>query len=61
MIIACSTFFLVVRRFIYLLLGLVGIMDTIKVGYMGIPFSNSEEMARVFSAKFDLKDVELIP
>lgn len=33
----------------------------IRVGYMGIPFSNSEEMARVFSAKFDLKDVELVP
>ena len=36
-------------------------MRTIKVGYMGIPFSNSEEMARVFSKKFDLKDVELVP
>jgi prephenate dehydratase len=33
----------------------------IRVGYMGIPFSNSEEMARVFSAKFDLKEVELVP
>ncbi len=33
----------------------------IKVGYMGIPFSNSEEMAMVFSKKFDLKEVELIP
>ena len=33
----------------------------IKVGYMGIPFSNSEEMAMVFSKKFDLRDVELVP
>ena len=33
----------------------------IRVGYMGIPFSNSEEMARVFSRKFDLRDVELVP
>lgn len=32
-----------------------------KVGYMGIPFSNSEEMAMVFSKKFDLRDVELVP
>ncbi len=36
-------------------------MNTIKVGYMGIPFSNSEEMAKVFSKKFDLKNVELVP
>lgn len=36
-------------------------MSSIKVGYMGIPFSNSEEMAMVFSKKFDLKDVELVP
>ena len=36
-------------------------MRSIKVGYMGIPFSNSEEMAMVFSKKFDLKDVELVP
>ncbi len=35
--------------------------DTIKVGYMGIPFSNSEEMAMVFSKKFDLKDAALVP
>ena len=28
---------------------------------MGIPFSNSEEMATVFSKKFDLRDVELVP
>ena len=28
---------------------------------MGIPFSNSEEMARIFSKKFDLRNVELIP
>jgi len=28
---------------------------------MGIPFSNSEEMAMVFSKKFDLRDVELVP
>jgi len=33
----------------------------IRVGYMGIPFSNSEEMAMVFSKKFDLRDVELVP
>ena len=33
----------------------------IKVGYMGIPFSNSEEMAKIFSKKFDLGDVELVP
>ncbi len=33
----------------------------IKVGYMGIPFSNSEEMAMVFSKKFDLHNVELVP
>ena len=33
----------------------------VKVGYMGIPFSNSEEMAATFSLKFDLRDVELIP
>jgi prephenate dehydratase len=32
-----------------------------KVGYMGIPFSNSEEMAMVFSKKFDLRDIELVP
>lgn len=36
-------------------------MRQIKVGYMGIPFSNSEEMAMVFSKKFDLRDVELVP
>ena len=36
-------------------------MKTVKVGYMGIPFSNSEEMAKVFSKKFDLKNVELVP
>ncbi|MBO4348772.1 MAG: chorismate mutase [Candidatus Methanomethylophilaceae archaeon] len=35
--------------------------DTVKVGYMGIPFSNSEEMAIVFSKKFDLKNVALVP
>ena len=34
---------------------------SIRVGYMGIPFSNSEEMAMVFSKKFDLRDVELVP
>ncbi len=34
---------------------------TVRIGYMGIPFSNSEEMARTFSRKFDLRDVELIP
>lgn len=34
---------------------------TVKVGYMGIPFSNSEEMAMVFSKKFDLKNVTLVP
>jgi len=34
---------------------------TIRVGYMGIPFSNSEEMAVIFSKKFDLRDPELIP
>lgn len=34
---------------------------TTKIGYMGIPFSNSEEMARTFSKKFDLRDVELVP
>ena len=33
----------------------------IRVGYMGIPFSNSEEMAMVFSKKFDLREVELVP
>ena len=33
----------------------------IKVGYMGIPYSNSEEMAMIFSKKFDLKDPELVP
>ena len=33
----------------------------IRVGYMGIPFSNSEEMAMIFSKKFDLHDVELVP
>ncbi len=36
-------------------------MSTIRVGYMGIPFSNSEEMAKVFSEKFDLREVELVP
>ena len=36
-------------------------MRAVRVGYMGIPFSNSEEMARVFSNKFDLNDVELVP
>lgn len=33
----------------------------IRIGYMGIPFSNTEEMALIFSKKFDLKDAELIP
>ena len=33
----------------------------IRVGYMGIPFSNSEEMAMVFSKKFDFREVELVP
>ncbi len=28
---------------------------------MGIPFSNSEEMAAIFSKKFDLKNSELVP
>jgi prephenate dehydratase len=32
-----------------------------KIGYMGIPFSNSEEMAMTFSKKFDLRNVELVP
>ncbi len=33
----------------------------IRIGYMGIPFSNTEEMALIFSKKFDLKDAELVP
>jgi len=33
----------------------------IKVGYMGIPYSNSAEMALVFSRKFDLRQVDLVP
>lgn len=33
----------------------------VRIGYMGIPFSNSEEMAMIFSKKFDLRDVELVP
>ncbi|MBR4226745.1 MAG: chorismate mutase [Candidatus Methanomethylophilaceae archaeon] len=35
--------------------------NTVKIGYMGIPFSNSEEMAMVFSKKFDLKNPVLVP
>lgn len=33
----------------------------IRVGYMGIPFSNSEEMAVAFSDKLGLKEYELVP
>lgn len=33
----------------------------IRVGYMGIPFSNSEEMALTFSNKLDLRKYELVP
>ncbi len=36
-------------------------MSVIRIGYMGIPFSNSEEMASVFSKKFDLRKAELVP
>ena len=39
----------------------VDMSKVIRVGYMGIPFSNSEEMAMIFSKKFDLHDVELVP
>ena len=35
--------------------------NAIRIGYMGIPFSNSEEMAAIFSKKFDLKNSELVP
>ena len=35
--------------------------DAVKIGYMGIPFSNSEEMAQIFSGKFDLRISELVP
>ncbi len=36
-------------------------MGRTVLGYMGIPFSNSEEMAVVFSRKFGFEDVELVP
>ncbi len=36
-------------------------MGRTVLGYMGIPFSNSEEMAVVFSKKFGFEDVELVP
>jgi len=32
-----------------------------RIGYMGIPLSNSEHMARRFSEKFDIADPELVP
>lgn len=34
--------------------------EIVKVGYMGIPFSNSEHMAKEFSKKFNLKNPELV-
>ena len=32
-----------------------------KIGYMGIPFSNSNAMARIFSERAGLKDPEFVP
>ena len=32
-----------------------------RVGYMGIPLSNSEHMAMIFSEKHGLKNIELVP
>ncbi len=34
---------------------------TVKVGYMGIPFSNTEAMSKVLSAEIGLNDYELVP
>ncbi len=51
-------------RSIFLLMFRYGRRDSImttRIGYMGIPFSNSEEMALTFSKKFDLRDIELVP
>ncbi len=35
--------------------------DVIRLGYMGIPFSNSEEASKLFTERFGSKEVELIP
>ena len=32
-----------------------------RIGYMGIPFSNSDAMARIFSERAGLKDPEFVP
>ena len=32
-----------------------------RIGYMGIPLSNSEHMAKRFSEKFNITDCELVP
>lgn len=36
-------------------------MSSVKFGYMGIPFSNTEEMSHIFAKQFGFENAEFIP